>query len=114
MLVDLYDRGMREPLPLVLQDLRGVRVGGRGRSRRRGRRGEPRMDVDVATTARRTANPSISCVLGGVLPFDGAARGAAARGRAGAGWELTETTRLGRYARRLWDGLLACEELTSW
>jgi exodeoxyribonuclease V gamma subunit len=29
------------------------------------------------------------------------------------GWELAETTRLGRYARRMWDPLLAAEEVRS-
>ena len=28
-------------------------------------------------------------------------------------WERSETTRLGRYARRLWDGLLDHEEVTD-
>jgi len=31
----------------------------------------------------------------------------------GQGWDMTETTRLGRCARRTWDGLLECEELES-
>jgi len=31
----------------------------------------------------------------------------------GAGWDGTEATRFGRYARRLWDGLLDHEELTD-
>ena len=51
-------------------------------------------------------------VLGGVAHVRRAARRAAARrrGRATAG-TTTETTRFGRYARRLWDGLLAYEEV---
>ena len=32
---------------------------------------------------------------------------------AGAGWDVFETTRFGRYARRVWDDLLACEEVVD-
>ena len=46
-------------------------------------------------------------VLGGVLTFDELL---AERPRADEAWENTEDSRLGRYARRLWDGLLAHEE----
>jgi hypothetical protein len=31
----------------------------------------------------------------------------------GEGWEVTETTRLGRLARRMWAGLLAHEEVET-
>ena len=33
-----------------------------------------------------------------------------ARGR---GWQMPESARCGRLARRLWDGLLSCEEVTT-
>jgi hypothetical protein len=31
----------------------------------------------------------------------------------GPGWQMSETSRFGRLARRLWDGLLSCEEVTT-
>jgi hypothetical protein len=34
-------------------------------------------------------------------------------GEEGPGWEAAETTRFGRYARRLWSGLLDNEELVD-
>ena len=52
-------------------------------------------------------------VLGGVMPFAALLEAAPGPGEGGAGWEAGEATRFGRYARRLWDPLLACEEVVD-
>jgi hypothetical protein len=49
-------------------------------------------------------------VLGGVLTIDDVLRERPRPDEQGDGWDPAETTRLGRLARRMWDGLLACEE----
>ena len=52
-------------------------------------------------------------VLGGVRTFAELLAIAPAAGEAGDGWDDdTESSRLGRLARRLWDPLLAREELS--
>ena len=112
-LVDLYDRGMREPLPLALPDLGGLRAGA-PRRRDPAAAGRERVGVRRGTSTSEDQEPEHQLVLGGVRSVRRAARRAAARrrGRARAG-TTRETTRFGRYARRLWDGLLAREEVTT-
>ena len=51
-------------------------------------------------------------MLGGVRSFDDLLAESPRQDEAGPGWTVTEPPRLGRLARRLWDGLLAHEELT--
>ncbi len=113
-LVDLFRRGMGEPLPLYQEtsaawarteaDRRTQEATGRWESEW----GMPKEDADQAH----------QLVLGGVLSF---AEMVAASGRpradetgtdeTGAGWDEGEESRFGRYAHRLWDGLLAEEHL---
>jgi len=54
-------------------------------------------------------------VLGGEVDFASvlAEAGAPRPDETGDGWEPSEATRLGRYARRLWDGLLEREALVD-
>ena len=53
-------------------------------------------------------------MLGGVLTFaELLARAARARTSRARGWDATETRRFGRWARRLWDGLLAIEDVVD-
>jgi hypothetical protein len=49
-------------------------------------------------------------VLGGVRAFDELLTDPP---RPDEQWDAIDTTRLGRFARRLWDGLLAVEEVTT-
>jgi len=50
-------------------------------------------------------------VLGGVLPVEELFAVLPGAGEDGEGWETSEASRFGRYARRLWCGLLAAERL---
>jgi hypothetical protein len=49
--------------------------------------------------------------LGGVRPFDDLLEDAPRADEAGEAWGGAEETRFGRHARRLWERLLAGEEL---
>jgi exodeoxyribonuclease V gamma subunit len=93
--VDLYDRGMREPAPLYCltsaayaagADARGVWESGRF----------PGED----------AEPDHELVLGGRRTF---AELTAAPARPDERWDMDETRRFGRWARRLWDPVLEHE-----
>ena len=101
--VDLYDRGMREPLPLCC-DCRGVRAAfARAGRRRRAREWES----DGASTSEDREPEHVLVVRRRAARFDDAAR--RPRRAPDERWGTDEPTRFGRYARRLWDGLLACE-----
>ncbi len=110
-LMDLYDRGMREPLPLYCKTsaayAEAAGAGGNpvtaGRSEWKSAWNFDNEDSDLEH----------QLVLGGVLAFDELLVQVPRPDEAGDGWAMTETTRLGRLARRLWDGLLGCEERTS-
>ncbi|HEX4344692.1 MAG TPA: exodeoxyribonuclease V subunit gamma [Solirubrobacteraceae bacterium] len=109
-LLDLYDRGMREPLPLYCATssayAQAAVTGG-----------------DAATAAgkawtsewsfpREDAELEHQLVLGGARSFDALLRERPRPDEAGNDWDAIEHHRLGRYARRMWDPLLASEELT--
>ncbi|HTX00847.1 MAG TPA: hypothetical protein VMD59_18850, partial [Acidimicrobiales bacterium] len=138
-LVDLYRRGMREPLPLYAKTSeawaaarrRGRVVapaGAAGSSGRRARQDgagaeppDPQRWAGNAWRPRRSAGGGRGIppegdenahllVLGRVTLSELLAQAPRAD-ESGPGWAAEETTRLGRYARRLWDPLLACERL---
>jgi exodeoxyribonuclease V gamma subunit len=110
-IVDLHDRGMREPLPLFCQT-----SGAYAEAAAAGR--DPVAAGRDAWTSgymfdREDKDPEHRFVFGDVLTFEELLAVPPHSGEAGDGWEMTETTRLGRCARRMWDGLLACEELAE-
>lgn len=107
-IVDLYDRGMREPLPIYCATsaayARAAEAGFDAvTAARRAWQSEWKFDKEDKQVEHRL-------VLGGVREFDELLVEAP---RAGEDWGDDEPTRLGTYARRLWAGLLACEEVTS-
>jgi exodeoxyribonuclease V gamma subunit len=108
-LVDLYDRGRCEPLPIYCRTSEAWAV-----ARLRGR--------DPVGPARRAwiTEPGASypsedgdlahqLLFGGSAPFADLLAPGLRAGEAGEGWVGDEPTRLGRLARRLWDPLLALE-----
>jgi hypothetical protein len=60
---------------------------------------------------RENAEPEHLLVLGGKLPFERLLDELPRSDEAGIGWDLEEATRFGRYARRLWGGLLEREQV---
>ena len=99
-LIDLYDRGMREPAPLACRASAAYAEAGAGPA---GKAWESTFDFD-----REDREPEHVLVRGGVIAFDELM---AEPARADERWDMDETRRFGRWARRLWDGLLAHERL---
>jgi hypothetical protein len=60
---------------------------------------------------REDAEEEHRLVLGGTRPYAALREEPARDDERGPGWDPTEASRLGRWARRLWDGLLAVEEV---
>ena len=108
-LLDLYDRGMREPLPLYCATsaayadaaARGADATTAGRKAWTSEWNFDREDKELEH----------QLVLGGVRSFDELLLERPPAGEDGDGWNAAETHRLGRCARRMWDGLLACEDV---
>jgi exodeoxyribonuclease V gamma subunit len=110
-LVDLHDRGLCEPLPLY-----GRTSAAYAAERARGRPGEGAARKEWESTYgwdREDREPEHQLVLGGVVGFDAVAAPTPAAGESGPGWPGDEPSRFGRLARRLWDDLLAVEQVVS-
>jgi exodeoxyribonuclease V gamma subunit len=110
-LVDLFRRGMSEPLPLYLRTSAAWAEavdGGR----------DPQAAASSAWTSqwrmdKEDKDAEHALVLGADVAFDDVlGLGGPPLGDEG-GWEASEPTRFGVYARRLWDGLLAHEQVTD-
>jgi len=110
-LMDLYDRGMREPLPLYcLTSAEYAKAAAASR--------DPVAPGRKAWTSEwnfdhEDKDLEHQLVLGGVRAFDELLAEPPRPDEEGQGWEIADTTRLGRYARRMWAGLLASEELSA-
>ena len=107
-LLDLFDRGMREPPPLYC--LASAAYAGAGSNAVAAGRDawESGFKFD-----KEDKEPDHRLVLGGVRTFAELTEVPPRPDEQGDGWDPRETSRFGRYARRLWDGLLACEEITE-
>jgi exodeoxyribonuclease V gamma subunit len=110
-LIDLYDRGMREVLPLTSDAsaayAEALAAGGNGTAAA-GKAWKSSFDRD-----REDREPEHRRVFGGEVDFDVLLDDPPRLDESGPGWEDSERTRFGRYARRLWDGLLAVEEFSD-
>jgi exodeoxyribonuclease V gamma subunit len=98
-LVDLFDRGLREPLPLSCLTSAAFAVGGDAR----GEWTSDRFD-------KEDKEPEHQFAFGGVLGFTELREAIA---RDDERWDPVEPTRFGQYALRLWAGLLAREAVTD-
>ncbi len=108
-IVDLYDRGMRELVPLACNASAAYAyAAGAGE--------DPiAAAVDAWDTTfgfdKEDREPEHLLVYGGPRSFAALSAEAPRADEGGPGWPSSEDTRFGRYARRLWDGLLTHEEL---
>jgi len=107
-LVDLYDRGMREPLPLAREASAAY-----AEATVRGQDGAAAADKGWTSTfdyPKEDRQPEHLLVYGGAIPLSDLL---ATAPRADENWYPHEASRFGGYARRLWDGLLAREEIAD-
>ncbi|MBW3556878.1 MAG: exodeoxyribonuclease V subunit gamma [Actinobacteria bacterium] len=110
-LVSLYDRGMCEPLPLYCATSAAhaaAVAAGKDATAAARKLWESEWERD-----REDKDLEHQLVLGGVRTFAEVVEVPPCEGEAGAGWEGGEASRFGRYSRRLWDSLLAAEELAD-
>ncbi len=110
-LVDLYDRGMREPLPLFC--LTSAAYAAAARSGQDPLAAAAREWETEWNFEREDRDPEHQLALGGVLAFAELLDPPPRADEGGAGWSPAESSRFGRYAIRLWDDLLAVEEVSS-
>ncbi len=110
-LLDLYDRGMREPAPLYcLSSAAYAQAAAAGRdgasSGRQAWTSEWRFDKEDKELEHQL-------VLGRVAAFEELLAEAPRPDEQGEGWDSRQTTRFGRYACRLWEGVLGSEVVSE-
>jgi exodeoxyribonuclease V gamma subunit len=110
-LVDLYDRAMREPLPLYCATSAAW-------AEAACRDGDPRdaaarqwEDQDGPEGRKEADDPAHVLVLGGTVPFTAVVAEPPRPDEHGPGWAQHECTRFGRLALRLWGPVLDHERL---
>jgi exodeoxyribonuclease V gamma subunit len=110
-LVDLWERGMREPLPIGCESSAAYADAARGE---RGAIAAGRRQWESAWNyPREDAQLEHQLAFGGVLTFDDLLARPPRADELGDPWDAAETTRFGKLARRLWDPLLGHEELVD-
>jgi exodeoxyribonuclease V gamma subunit len=110
-LVDLYDRGLREPLPLFSKTSAAYAL-----AARRGQDAVAAGAKEWETEWNREHEDrelEHQLIFGGVLTFAEVLAIAPRTREAADAWAPDEDSRFGRYARRLWDGLLAQEQVSA-
>lgn len=108
-LLDLYDRGMREPPPIAcLTSAAYAEAAARGGDPVAAGRAvwESEWNFD-----KEDKEPDHQLVLGGVVAFRELLGEPPRADEQGDGWDAADGTRFGRYARRLWAALLQFEQV---
>ena len=109
-LIELYDRGLCEPLPLYCATSAAY---ARAVAAAKGGPAAARAVWESAKFPGEDADLEHQLVLGAIAPFDDLLAAMPCEGEDGAGWDANETSRFGRYARRMWEGLLATETVVD-
>jgi exodeoxyribonuclease V gamma subunit len=107
-IVELYDRGMREPLPLAVKSSAAyaeAALAGHGAAAAGAKQWESEWSFD-----KEDRDLEHQLVHGRVVSFDELTE---APPRPDESFEDAETSRFGRYALRLWRGLRDCEEVST-
>lgn len=97
-LLDLYDRGMREPLPLACRTSAAYVAGA-----------NPRLEWESDRFPKEDREPEHELVFPG-LSFEELQ---AAPAHEDERWDPDEPSRFGQYARRLWSGLAGVEDVSD-
>jgi exodeoxyribonuclease V gamma subunit len=109
-LVDLFDRGMREPLPLYCATsaawAQATRPGENPADRAR-----PEWTSKFDDRQGEAAEPEHVAVLGAVVDFEHLLDCPPGEDESGTGWAMGEKSRFGRMAMRMWGPLLGHEHL---
>ncbi len=108
-LLDLYSRGMREPLPIYCRS--SAAYAGAVAARADPVAAAAREWTSEWNYPKEDREREHVLVLGGALTLEQVMAAGPACDEHGAGWDPSETSRFGRLACRLWDGLLEHEEL---
>ncbi len=110
-LIDVYDRGLREALPIACMSSAAYAAAARGGT----------SPVAAARRAwastwnfdREDREPDHLLVLGGERTIEELLREPPRADEQGDGWHAGDDSRFGRYARRIWDDLLAVEQVSE-
>jgi exodeoxyribonuclease V gamma subunit len=111
MLVELYDRGMCEPLPVFCETSAAYASGGHAAQTRAAGAWESSWDQRGNRRPGEQEREEYVRVLGADVPFEALLAESPRADETGQGWDETQPTRFGRYALLLWSGLLAREAL---
>jgi exodeoxyribonuclease V gamma subunit len=111
-LVELFDLGLVEPLPVFSETSAAYAAGGLDPQARAAERWQQDWSHGIRVAGENEREEHVR-VLGGVLPFAALLTDPPRDRETGEGWDETEPTRFGRYARRWWLDLLAHERLAD-
>jgi exodeoxyribonuclease V gamma subunit len=109
-LVDLYQRGMREPLPIYCATS-AAWAQARRQEDDAHERARSRWSSASDEFPGEDSEPEHLTVLGAGVAFEELLEGRAADDETGPGWSATEPSRFGRLAMRLWGPVLRHERL---
>ena len=111
-LVDLYRRGMREPLPIYCATSAAwAAAAGPGSTQVPHEAARGRWASNWEEFPGEDADPEHIAVLGPEFPFEQLVQRLPRPDEEGHGWAMDEPSRLGRLAMRLWSSLLSHEHL---